>query len=123
MKKLKVNQTVFQSGDVKICVSLCGRNLEECVAECEWLEKGIDVVEWRMDYVNGSSPDDWLEILKAIRSHSASFTLLATWRRREEGGQQPIETKEYVALNQAIIRSGLTDMIDVELFAGAFGFF
>lgn len=118
MKKLKVNQTVFQSGDVKICVSLCGRNLEECVAECEWLEKGIDVVEWRMDYVNGSSPDDWLEILKAIRSHSASFTLLATWRRREEGGQQPIETKEYVALNQAIIRSGLTDMIDVELFAG-----
>lgn len=118
MENLIVNQTVFQQGEVKICVPICGRTLEECIAECEWLEKGIDVVEWRMDYLIGSSVNDWVKALKAIRCHCTSFTLLTTWRRSEEGGKQPIEPKEYVALNQAIIRSGFTDMIDVELFAG-----
>lgn len=118
MKKLVVNQTVFQPGEVKICVPLCGRDLKECLEECSCLEQGIDVVEWRMDYLQGSDVNDWLTALKAIRSHCADYTLLATWRRSEEGGRQPIAPEKYVEWNRAVIHSGWVDMIDVELFAG-----
>ncbi len=118
MKKLIVNQTVFQKGEVKICVPLCGGDIEECLEECSCLEKKIDVVEWRMDYLRGSSVNDWLTALKAIRNHCASYTLLATWRRMEEGGRQPMKAETYESLNRAVIQSGMTDMIDVELFAG-----
>lgn len=118
MKKLVVRQTVFQAGEVKICVPICGRSDQECLDECAMLKPGIDVVEWRMDYLAGTEPKDWLTALRAIRSSSQSLVLLATWRSAKEGGKRDIAWTDYLTINRAVIQSGLIDMIDVELFSG-----
>lgn len=113
MREHMVNR-LLDTSRVNICVPLCGKNLEELKQEIALLESGIDLVEWRMDCLIADTCDEWIQVLQKIRPLMKDYVLLATWRSDREGGRQKCDN--YEELLQAVIRSGLVDLIDIELF-------
>lgn len=120
MKNVNVRNIVIGEGIPKICVPIVGCNQEELIAEVEALKDvPVDIVEWRMDWF-----DDILDVNKALnmlqklRDTLVDLPILATFRSKQEGGEKEIDSEYYVTLNKAIAKSGLADMLDVELFTG-----
>lgn len=120
MRKISVRDVVFGEGMPKICIPVMGKTLEglqQEVADLAGLE--YDVIEWRMDHFNDiMDTTKALEAVKYVRELLKDTVILATFRTSKEGGEKAISNEDYVALNQAIIKSGYADMIDVECFTG-----
>ena len=80
-------------------------------------EAGADLVEWRVDeYKEVFHYERVIETLVLIQEMLDGLPLLFTFRTVEEGGNREISIREYHELYQAVIHSGLVDMIDLELF-------
>ncbi|MBM7571027.1 type I 3-dehydroquinate dehydratase [Aquibacillus albus] len=115
---LKVKDVVIGEGIPKICVPLVGETREQLVEEAiQLLEHDIDVVEWRVDFLNQADDLDTVkQVLQDIRRVLRDTPLLFTFRTIKEGGERAISDAYYVQLNQAMIKTGLIDLIDIELF-------
>ena len=57
-------------------------------------------------------------MLNLIRKLVDSKPILFTFRTLNEGGIQPLEIEDYIKINEIAIKSGLIDMIDIELMIG-----
>ena len=121
MKKIvKIRDIRIGEGIPKICVPLVGKNEEELVKELGQL-KGLkfDIIEWRMDYYEKVTDiEATIEMLSCIRKLLGEVPLLVTFRSKQEGGEKALSEKAYIELNQAIIKTSMADLIDVELFTG-----
>lgn len=105
-------------GTPKICVPLVGRTKEEILAEAEKV-KGlpVDMAEWRGDWFSAiKDPEQVRNVLTALRKVLPDLPLLFTFRTSREGGEQEISIEEYRSVNRCVIKTGLVDLIDVELF-------
>lgn len=120
MNTVKIRNIVIGEAMPKICVPIVGINKEELLQEVEVLQNlSVDVVEWRMDWFKRiENLDAAKEMVKTLREALKDTALLATFRSKKEGGKLEVSTEYYVALNKAIVDSGCTDLIDVELFTG-----
>ncbi|MCI8539906.1 MAG: type I 3-dehydroquinate dehydratase [Erysipelotrichaceae bacterium] len=116
MKTVMTRHGAVQTGSVKVCVPLCESNIEQLSNACAQLPRDVDVVEWRMDYMQARKQEDWLDGLTVVRNGCADRILLATWRSQREGGVQEQSLADYVGLYEQVITSGWADLIDVELF-------
>ncbi|MBZ4231556.1 type I 3-dehydroquinate dehydratase, partial [Mycobacterium tuberculosis] len=54
--------------------------------------------------------------LAEIRGALKALPLLFTFRSKKEGGETELSDEAYFALNREAARSGLVDVIDIELF-------
>lgn len=109
------------SGIPKICVPVMGKTETEVLASAEAARAcAPDVVEWRIDWLArpGDSPAVH-DLLRKLREFFGATPLLATFRSKREGGEQELSLQNYVNLLTGIIRTGMTDLVDVELFSGA----
>lgn len=107
-------------GIPKICVPIVGKHKDDILSEANNLrELHVDILEWRVDYFEGAK--DLIEIqnvLEDMRKCLPNMPILFTFRTSLEGGEKEIETKEYIKLNQEVIKTGFIDLVDVELFRG-----
>lgn len=117
---IEVRNIKFGEGMPKICVPLVGENNRALTEEVNHLRNfKLDLVEWRMDYHQDvDNIDEMKETAKILREALGELPILATFRSKKEGGEKDISMAYYVALNKALIESGMIDMIDVELFTG-----
>ena len=78
-----------------------------------------DIVEWRADWVM-EAPDHAAveEVLRELRAALGDTPILFTFRTLKEGGEKAIDPQDYAALNISVAKSGLADLIDVEIFTG-----
>lgn len=75
-----------------------------------------DLVEWRADFYEGIEQRGVREeALRMIRDSIGERPLLFTFRTAAEGGNRLISDEDYFALNEAAAKSGLTDMVDIEV--------
>lgn len=121
MKQIvEVRGVKFGEGMPKICVPLVGKNNLELVEEANSLKTlKLDVVEWRVDHHEDVEDLSKIEeALKVLRESLGDMPLLVTFRTKKEGGEKEVSTEYYSKLNKAIVATGMTDMIDVELFTG-----
>ncbi|MDO5073529.1 MAG: type I 3-dehydroquinate dehydratase [Neisseria animaloris] len=120
MNTVKIKNTVLGAGSPKICVPLVAKDsdgLQTALAGLQGLT--FDVVEFRADFLERAADGGYImECLREVRAALPDTPLLFTFRRAEEGGECPVPPEVYFSLVQAAIRSGLTDIIDIELFAG-----
>lgn len=120
MKPVQIRNLVLGEGRPKVCVPIVGPAYDEIMASArECVHIGADLVEWRADYFAAlADPPQFNRVLADLPHALEGLPLLFTLRSAAEGGAQPITPASYVHLNQAALRSGQVDLIDVELASG-----
>lgn len=118
--EVKVRNVTFGEGLPKICIPITDSNLEELVPSIEALKKApYDFVEWRADFYQGIEDNEIrFKAMTFIREQLAETPVLFTIRTSTEGGKLEISTEDYIKLNCDVIKSGLVDLVDVELTRG-----
>lgn len=118
MKTVNVKNCTFGQGQPKICIPVMGQTLEQLEQALEKLVPGsYDVIEWRMDHLK-EVQTQYRQALELVSKAIGDAPLLATFRTAKEGGEMSLSEADYLALNQAVIETGLADMVDVEAFTG-----
>lgn len=120
MKTVRIRNTVIGEGVPKICVPIVGVSKEDILAEAAALKEiPVDVVEWRIDWFEGVF--EWeklLDALRDLRKALGDLPLLMTFRTSKEGGEKAVGPEDYARINIEAARTGLVDLIDVEIFTG-----
>ncbi|MCY8439343.1 type I 3-dehydroquinate dehydratase, partial [Bacillus haynesii] len=119
MKKLvKVRGITLGEGRPKICVPLVGKNLAQLKEEAAYFQTlDADIAEWRADfYEDVDDVDQVCVALAEIRRLLEDTPIIFTFRSAAEGGEKEISTARYFSLNEAVVKTGLADVIDIELF-------
>lgn len=119
-KTVAIRNLILGEGIPKICVPIVGSNKEEIIKAAYAIVRcKPDMAEWRADYLpEVCAFAQTEEIMKNVREILGDIPLLFTFRTAEEGGEQAITKEDYASLYKKVIRSGLADVIDVELFLG-----
>ncbi len=121
MKPLTVKNKTFGDKTPKICIPITGRNEKEILDAAEKISAlPADVAEWRADYYESvTDRDAFLRVLNTLKERLSGLLLLFTFRTKKEGGVRPLSDEDYLSLCQAAAKSGLIDLLDLELFTGA----
>lgn len=120
MNTVKVRNIAIGEGMPKICVPIGGVTKEAILEEARAITKlPADVVEWRIDWFEGVF--DWAQmedVLKALRETLGEMPILMTFRTSKEGGEKAIDDETYAEINIKAAKTGLVDLVDVEVFTG-----
>ena len=120
MNAVKIRNIVIGEGMPKICVPIVGTTKEAILEEARAITKlPADVVEWRIDWFEGVF--DWAQmedVLKALRETLGEMPILMTFRTSKEGGEKAIDDETYAEINIKAAKTGLVDLVDVEIFTG-----
>lgn len=116
-KVVQVKNIRIGEGIPKICVPITGETMEEIMGEVSALRLvEMDIVEWRVDfYENAKETDKVISTLEKIRDALPEVPIIFTFRTAKEGGEKAISPEQYLELNKAIVKSGLIDIVDIEL--------
>lgn len=119
MREFTIKNITFGAGIPKICAPLVAHTKAETLAQLDQFSfPEIDVIEWRMDYLDCiHDKEAMLDIAKAIRSTIPQKPILATFRTKQEGGEQDFPVEQYFDLVQSIAEIGFVDLVDLELFS------
>ena len=115
-----VRNLTLGEGLPKICIPLTDTDFHSLNQSAhKLLRTPFDLVEWRADFYAGfCSEETRTEALRMLRDVLGDVPILFTIRTKEEGGQADISTDEYKAINLSVIKTGLADLVDVELMKG-----
>lgn len=97
--------------DVRICVVVTGKNREEFLDNLEKIQRVADLVELRVDYIEGFSIND-IDLIKNKIYRKAIFTC----RKKEEGGFYNGSEQERAAILKKAMGLGF-EYVDIELAA------
>lgn len=120
MNPVIVRNIALGEGRPKICVPIVADTADAILQEAaSFRGLPLDLVEWRADHFkNVHDISAVLSVGQKLREALCGTPLLFTFRTAAEGGQTPCSKDAYIALNQAVIQCGFSDLIDVELFLG-----
>lgn len=120
MSLIKMNSITLGDGKPKICISNTGKNKAEIIEQTVEIAKSpAQIMEWRVDCLDSEYSEKCItEILSDIRKAALDMPILFTFRSKEEGGEKYADDDTYFMLNQTAIKSGMVQMVDVELGRG-----
>lgn len=120
MKTLLIQDKQIGIGKPKIIVPIVEKTEEQIVAKgAELALTHIDAVEWRADhYEDVCDLQAVLMTLRLLREKIPQKLLLFTFRTEMEGGAKSVSAEYYTQLNEAVAKSKLVDLVDVEVFLG-----
>lgn len=120
MKTVKIRGVEIGAGIPKICVPIVGAAKKEILEQAAALRSvPADMAEWRIDWFENVYDFDALfDVLTDLRAALGDLPLLLTFRTSGEGGEKSIGPEAYSELNIRAARTGLIDLVDVELFTG-----
>lgn len=105
----------FSNHPPLLCVPVFGRDVASLMAAAE-AAKGApwDVIEWRVDFLSDLS--QLTSALGALRSVLPDAPVLATFRTKEEGGEQSLPDPDYFEILRRLMETGQIGGIDIEYF-------
>ena len=120
MNTVKVRDIEIGAGAPKIIVPIVGKTKDEIITEAKTFDSiPVDVVEWRADWFEGVFDFAQVkDVLTDLREVLGNTPILMTFRTSKEGGEKAIDDEAYAELNLNAAKSGLVDLIDVEIFTG-----
>jgi 3-dehydroquinate dehydratase I len=100
-----------------ICLPLVAQTQTDLLAQVEAvLPLRPDLLEWRVDgYDDATESKECLAALRKLRKTLGNIPLIYTFRIREEGGMQEVDTMVRQKMITAALRSGDVDIVDIEL--------
>ncbi|MCI8550815.1 MAG: type I 3-dehydroquinate dehydratase [Lachnospiraceae bacterium] len=122
MASLTIKDKTFGEGIPKICIPITGRTEKEIQdAAGRIAGQPHDVVEWRADYYENITDEKLLlSILKLLKNLLPHSLLLFTFRTKKEGGVHELSEEDYLKICRTAAKSGLIDLLDLELFTGSY---
>ena len=119
-KTLYVRNLAIGQGSRKIVVPIVGRTKDSILSSAGKIRAmKPDIVEWRCDWFSGGCDIAYVkDVLKDLRQALGEIPLLFTFRTAEEGGETMLAPDSYAELLKSAARTGLVDLIDVEIFTG-----
>lgn len=120
MNPIIIKNVKIGEGMPKVCLPIVGHTQYEIVSQAMTIASlKPDIVEFRIDWYDAIFEEEHIiDMLKQVRKLIGNIPLLYTFRRIEEGGLQKITQKHYIDINKLAIKSGLIDMVDIELMSG-----
>jgi 3-dehydroquinate dehydratase I len=101
------------------CVPLVARHLDQLLTQAQVAHGlGPDVVEWRVDSYGRLSDESVLAAAQALREVLNREPIVFTLRSSAEGGTTPMSQDLRAHCIDTVLRSGLIDLVDVELCNG-----
>ena len=118
MNPVIVRNVSIGEGMPKICVPIVGKTRDEILETAkEILNSPADLVEWRADWFESVFDIEEVKgVLADLRTILGELPMLFTFRTKAEGGEEEITYKQYSKLLKKVADTGLTDLIDVEVF-------
>lgn len=118
MKEIKIKTVTIGTGLPKICVPIVETSTDAIMKKITNFNRpDIDLIEWRMDYMEQATDiSAMIETARLIQQALPEKPLLATFRTKQEGGEQSLPLADYLNLNLELAKSGYTDIIDLEFF-------
>lgn len=117
-KNIQVRDVIIGSGIPKICVSIIEKTEKEIWKRAEQIAGcGCDLLEWRVDWYQGSEEETMINILRTIRTIVGEMPILVTFRTKKEGGEKDISFEEYKKQMIFFASCGYVDIIDIEAFS------
>lgn len=98
-----------------LCVPVFGRDAASLTTAAQ-AAKGapLDMIEWRVDFLANLSQIP--HALSALRGVLPDTPVLATFRTKEEGGEQSLPDPDYFEILRCLMETGQIDGIDIEYF-------
>lgn len=120
MAAVKVKNIEIGSGIPKICLANVGKTKEEILTfASNFKSQHMDLMEWRVDWFEGVNDFAQVEdVLKELVKVLDGTPILFTFRTSKEGGEAAISDEAYAELNISAAKTGLVDLVDVEIFTG-----
>lgn len=120
MNTVKVRNLELGAGIPAICIPNVGKTKDEILSLArEYKEMHMDLMEWRADWFEGAEDiPGVIEVIEELRDILSDTPLLFTFRTLREGGARKIAAEAYASLIRSAAATGLTDLIDVEIFTG-----
>lgn len=119
-KVIEVRNVKLGEGIPKICVPLVAKTKEGFLKAAEEVTNlKLDLVEVRIDHFDEvENLESVKNLVKDLRDILKNIPMLFTFRSLKEGGEKEVSTDYYKTLNIETAKTGLVDLIDVELFTG-----
>lgn len=119
-KVIEVRNVKLGEGIPKICVPLVAKTKEGFLKSAEEVTNlKLDLVEVRIDHFDEvENLESVKNLVKELRDILKNIPMLFTFRSLKEGGEKEVSTDYYKTLNIETAKTGLVDLIDVELFTG-----
>lgn len=120
MNTVTVRNVVIGEGKPKVIVPIVGVTEQEILdAAGKMAAVQPDVIEWRADWYEDVFDQEKVNaLLKKLRDILQDTPVLMTFRTSKEGGEKAIDPDKYVSLNLEAAKTGLVDLVDVEIFTG-----
>ena len=114
---VKVKGRIIGGKTPLICLPVVAKDRQELLYQAEELILlSPDLLEWRIDgYNDVENIDNGLQALADLCNTIGSVPLIFTCRIHSEGGMQKISRQTRLDLITASIKTGLLDIIDIEL--------
>src|SRR5262245_60764601 len=116
---LRIRDVEFGGPKPLFCIPLVARTLPELMEQAKVAkELRADLVEWRADHYTDFSAASILEAGHGLRRVLEVQPILFTARIASEGGAREIAPNVRAECIDALLKSGTTDLVDVELLSG-----
>lgn len=113
---LRVRNLAFGGDKPLFCVPIVPRNLGELISQAEVAHKlKPELIEWRADFFSAPTVSSLVEAARLLRNTAPSESIIFTLRAKNEGGAQEIPQSERRVLIEALLRSSMVDIVDLEL--------
>src|ERR1700722_16924718 len=113
---LSIRGVEFGSSKALFCIPLVASALEQLLSQSRAARTlQADVVEWRADFFEDGTEETLIEAARHLRSSLDREPILFTLRSAAEGGKANFPQAMREACINAVVRSGLVDLVDVEL--------
>jgi 3-dehydroquinate dehydratase-1 len=122
MQKVSIRNIEIGGDMPVICLPIVGKDISDIIGQAEEVMSAASnipeyIVEWRIDHFeNVFDIESLCETGEALRAKLGDIPLLVTFRSKAEGGEREIAPEKYKALCLDVIKSGIADMLDLELF-------
>ncbi|MBD2846587.1 type I 3-dehydroquinate dehydratase [Paenibacillus sp. IB182496] len=115
--QLQVRSAQLGGGAYLLCVPLVSATREQLIADARAaLAYRPDLLEWRADYQTCyPQPAPIAETLATLRQIAGDTPILFTSRHAAEDGAQAISEEEKFRLLDEVSRTGMADLVDIEL--------
>jgi 3-dehydroquinate dehydratase-1 len=116
---LLIRNAEFGGPKPLFCVPLVAKDVDQLIAQARVAHKlKPDVVEWRADWYDGINVQNVFKAADSLRTVLDTDAIIFTLRSHSEGGAKQMDQDVRVQVIEHALRSGLIDIIDLELSNG-----